>query len=110
MIGRGFSERFFGDGAVGDVTMDRNAVDLDRDFGSRLVVDVENRDFTAGGPKNARRCRAKSGAAAGDDRRLSADVHDQLTSARCLATMICGGGGSTYTASTTLARCASTAR
>src|SRR5262249_25287546 len=114
VIGGGLGQRLFGPGAVGDVAMDGDAVDVDRDFGCGLVVDVEDRHFAAGRGEPARGGRAKSRPAAGDDYRLSADVHDQLTSAVCLlgslATMISGGGGSAYNASTIAARSASTAR
>ena len=110
MIGRGLGQGFLGDGAVGDVAMNGDAVNVDRDFGGRFVVDIEDRHFAAGGREHLRGRRTKSRPAAGDDGCLSANIHNQLTSAVCLATITCGGGGSAYSASTVAARCASTAR
>ena len=62
-------------GAVGDVAGDGDAVDVDRDLGGRLLVDVDDRDLGAGGGERARGGGAEAGSAAGDDCRLSFDFH-----------------------------------
>ena len=79
MLGRqGLFDRCLRARAVGHVAGDRDAVDVDRDLGGGLLVDVENRDLRAGGGERARGGGAQSGCAAGDDGRLSFDFHQGI--------------------------------
>src|SRR5262249_35661950 len=79
--GGGLGDRSLGGCAVAHVASDRDAVDVDRDLGGGLGVDVENGDFRAGGGQHARRGGAESGAPPGDESRLSTNIHDQLACA-----------------------------
>jgi hypothetical protein len=67
--------------AVGHVAVKRDAVDVDRHLGGGLGVDVEDRHLGAGFGQHARGRGAEAGGAAGDDRGMSSNVHDQLTCA-----------------------------
>jgi len=96
VVGCGLGDGGFGAGAVGDVAMDGDAVDVDRHFGCRFIVDIEDGDFGAGGGEHARGGGAEAGASAGDERCVSANVHDQLAFAVGVvnwpATVTFGGG------------------
>ena len=79
VIGRSRGDGFFRCGTICHVAVDRDAVDVDRDLGGGLLVDVENRNLGAGLGQHAGGGGAEPGSAAGDDRGLSPNVHDQFT-------------------------------
>lgn len=58
--------------------LDGNTTDLGRDLGGAVNTHVEDGDARALGGQRARRCLAKAGAAAGDDRDLAVGVHDVI--------------------------------
>ena len=98
MIGGGLGDRGLGGGAIAHVASDGDAVDVDRHLGGGFGIDVENGDLRAGRGQHARRGGAEPGAPAGDESRLSTNIHDQLACAvRILnlpATMTLADGGS----------------
>ena len=78
VVGGGLGDRRLGAGAVGYVAVDGDAVDVDRNLGGCLGVDVEEGNLGAGSGQHARRRGAEAGAPAGDERRMSTNIHDQL--------------------------------
>jgi hypothetical protein len=64
-----------GAGPVGNVAFYGHAAGLGCDFAGGVLVDVEHRDLGAFPGEGARRGGAEAGAAAGDDGRVSLDVH-----------------------------------
>ncbi len=63
---------------IGDVATDGDAADLGRDLLGVLLVDVEHRHLGAGRRQGARRRRAETRSAAGDDRRVTLQLHARL--------------------------------
>ena len=98
VVGGGLGDRRLGAGAVGDVAVNGDAVDVDRGLGGDLLVDVEERHLGAGLSQHARGGGAEAGASAGNECCVSANIHDQLPCAAAMperpATMTLAGGGS----------------
>src|SRR6185503_3797465 len=61
--------------SVGHIASDGDAFELGRDLGRGFLVDVDDRDFSAGRGQRARGGGAEAGRAAGDDGRLALEVH-----------------------------------
>ena len=83
VVGGGFGDRRLGRGAVGHVAMNGDAVGVDRDLGGGLSIHVEDGDLGAGLGQHARSGGPEAGAAAGNDRCMSANIHGQLACCVC---------------------------